>query len=163
PAPNATARLAGLGLVPFRPPANAAPPPAEAIPYLPPERLTTGPSEPLGDLYGLGATLYYLLTGRPPYSGATPEDTLRRLRTGEPAALVALRPDAPPELVELVNRLMARRPESRPAGAADVEVALGKFCRPGTAPQGSPEEAEPVPQALPADMEQSLVMEEVES
>jgi hypothetical protein len=164
PAPNATARLAGLGLVPFRPPANAAMPPAEAIPYLPPERLTTGPSEPLGDLYGLGATLYYLLTGRPPYSGATPEDTLQRLRTGEPAALAALRPDAPPELVELVHRLMARRPESRPAGAADVEAALGKFCRPGTAPQGgAPEEAEPVPQAMPADMEQSLVMEEVES
>jgi serine/threonine protein kinase len=163
PAPNATAKLVGLGLIPFRQPANTAPPPAEAIPFLPPERLTTGPSEPRGDLYGLGATLYYLLTTRPPYSGPSAEETLQRVRSGEPAALSALRPDAPPELVELVNRLMARRPESRPESAADVEAALGKFCRPGTAPQGSPPEAEPVAEAMPVDAEQSLVIEQIES
>src|SRR5205814_7012056 len=134
---------------------------AEAIPYLPPERLTAGPPDPRGDLYGLGATLYYLLTGRPPYSGTGPEDTLQKLRADSPAPLSALRPDLQPELVQLVNRLTDSRPESRPT-AAEVESALGKFCRPGTAPPAAAAE-EPVAQALPVDYEPSLVMEEMQS
>lgn len=161
PAPHSTAKLAGLGLAPHLPPAQGATPPAEAVPYLPPERLTVGPPEPSGDLYGLGATLYFLLTTRPPYSGATADETLQRVRSADPAPLSALRPDAPPELVKLVNRLMDRRPEARP-DLAEAEAGLGKFCRTGTEPQGAPADAEHVPTAVPVDIERSLVMEEVD-
>ena len=161
PAPHASARLAGLGLVPHLPPADAATPPVEAVPYLPPERLAVGPAERRGDRYGLGATLYFLLTGRPPYSGANANETLQRLRSGELAPLAVLRPDAPPELVKLVTRLMDRRPEARP-DAAEAEAVLGTFCRAGTEPQGTLAEAEPIPAAKPVDIERSLVMEEID-
>jgi hypothetical protein len=134
PAPNAVAKLAELGLVPFRPPVNGSPPPAGALPYLPPERLTGRPPDPRGDLYGLGATLYYLLTGRPPFAGSFAEEVLRRVRSDDPAPLSALRPDLPADLARLVGRLMAKRPEDRPATAADAEAALAPFCRTGTSP-----------------------------
>jgi serine/threonine protein kinase len=64
PAPEAVVRLAELGLVPLRPPASQWP--HDLSPYLPPERVDGGLLEPRGDIYGLGATLYFLLTGSPP-------------------------------------------------------------------------------------------------
>jgi hypothetical protein len=51
----------------------------------------------------------------------------------------------PPELVGLIGQMLAKRPEARPATAFDVETALSKFCRPGTAP---PQTA--IPMAAPA-------------
>lgn len=150
PAPNAAARLAELGLVPVRPAAAVAPPPPEAVPYLPPERVDAGTYDGRGDLYGLGASLYYLLTGKPPFSRPRPDDLLAKVRAADPAPLATLRPDLPPELVAVVHRLMAKRPEQRPQRAAEVEAALVPFCRPGSvAPPPPPPAVVPVPMPLP--------------
>lgn len=130
PAPNAAVRVAELGLVPLGHPAAA------ALAYLPPERLDSSDFDPRGDLYGLGATLYYLLTGRPPFTGTTVEEVLDKVRSAEPAPLAALRPDAPAGLVELVTRLMAKRPDLRPPTAFDAEDALAKLGRPTVTPVG---------------------------
>jgi hypothetical protein len=162
PASNAVAKLAELGLVPFRPPVNGTPPPADAVAYLPPERLAGRPPEPRGDLYGLGATLYYLLAGRPPFGGGFAEEVIRRVRSDDPTPLGAFRPDLPIDLTRLVGRLLAKRPEGRPDTAADVDAALAPFCRPGTPPGSAARlaaprdaepavELEPVAEAAPAE------------
>jgi serine/threonine protein kinase len=134
PAANAIVKVAELGLVPIRPPAAVAAPPDDQIGYLPPERVDTATYTVRGDLYGLGATLYYLLTGRPPFAGSTPDEALRKIRTVAPAPLSTLRPELAPEFAALVHQLLAKRPEDRPRTAWDVEVALARFGRPGTAP-----------------------------
>lgn len=144
PAPDAVLRLSELGLVPIRLP--AAETPNALTPYLPPERLDAPTQTPRGDLYSLGATLYFLLAGRPPF----PEDNdlLNKIRTGTPTSLTTLRPDLPPEFVELVSRLMEKNPERRPASAHEVEATLSRFCRPGApAPHTSS-----VPTAIPTSM-----------
>jgi serine/threonine protein kinase len=65
------------------------------------------------DVHGLGAVLYALLAGRPPYEG-----------DARAAPLAALRPDVPPGVAELCERCLAARPEGRPASAAEVAEEL---------------------------------------
>jgi serine/threonine protein kinase len=141
PAPNATVKLAETGLTPVRPPGAEHLPPPEVLPYLPPERVAGNAPDARGDIYGLGATLYLLLTGRPPFVAETPRELLEKIRAAEPADLVALRP-ADAGLAAVVMTMLARKPEDRPATAYDVEVALAPFCRPGTVP------AAPLPQSV---------------
>ena len=144
PAPEAVVRLAELGLVPIRPPASLAPPDsASAAAYLAPERVDAGLYEPRGDIYGLGGTLYFLLTGRPPFAGESAAEVLGKVRSAEPTALAALRPDVPAEFTTLVGRMLDKNPDRRPPTAYDVETALIRFCRPGTVPP------QPVPVGTP--------------
>jgi serine/threonine protein kinase len=129
PAPDAHVRLAELGLVPVRPP--AATDPGAVHPYLAPERLDAGTPAPAGDVYGLGATLYFLLTGRPPFP-ADDLDLADRVRRADPPPLAGLRPDIPADFAALVGRMLQKHPDRRPATMSDVEAELAAFCRPGT-------------------------------
>jgi serine/threonine protein kinase len=76
------------------------------------------------DIYALGATLYYLLVGRPPFPGGSAIEKLARLATDEPQPLGKIRPDCPRELAEIVERMMAKRPAERFQTAEDVVRAL---------------------------------------
>lgn len=144
PAGDATAKLTEFGLVPVRLPAAVSPPGADEWPYWPPERTHAPVYDPRGDLFGLGATLAFALTGRPPDRD---ESTSRTLAT--------VRPDVHPELVALVHTLLAPNPTDRPPTAFDTEQALVRFCRPETlppAPEGSPSlTATPLPANPPSD------------
>lgn len=148
PAGNAVVRLAELGLIPRRPPINRwieADPglKAELVAYLPPERLDGEAYLPAGDVYGLGATLYFLLTGRPPYAAPDARDVVGALTAGVPAPLAALRPDAPEALIALVESMMARSPSERPTIATVVD-RLGAIVTPAasaTEPASAPPEA----------------------
>jgi serine/threonine protein kinase len=79
------------------------------------------------DVYSLGCTLYYLLTGLPPFRGDTPVDTLLRHMTEEAKPLEQLRTDLPPELGPVVRKLMARQVEDRYPTAAAAAAALAPF------------------------------------
>ncbi len=60
------------------------------------------------DLYALGATAYRLLTAHTPYEGATSRDILRALLRDEPRPIATFAPDVPPQLCEIVGRLMRK-------------------------------------------------------
>ncbi len=80
------------------------------------------------DIYGLGATLFWLLTGEPPYPverhvGAA----LRKLQQQEPRRLRDLRPDAPEALDHLIAQMLDRNPLRRPATPLAVMNALTPF------------------------------------
>jgi serine/threonine-protein kinase len=72
------------------------------------------------DVYGLGAILYEILTGEPPFTGPSTDDVLRRVREEEPIPPHQAWPDVPPALEALCLRALAKRPEDRPAAAADL-------------------------------------------
>src|SRR5262249_35720964 len=93
-----------------------------AVGFLPPERLTNGDRTPAGDMYGLGATLYYLLTTRMPHSGDSPLAILLDLQQSDPPAANTLPSDRPPAVALLIQRLGSRAPARRPSAAERAEV-----------------------------------------
>jgi serine/threonine protein kinase len=83
------------------------------------------------DIYGLGATLYRLLTGHAPHGQTKSNSMFAQMKqiTSRPAAPVAtLRPDLPDELAALVDRMLALDRAARPATAAEVASLLAPFC-----------------------------------
>jgi WD40 repeat protein len=81
------------------------------------------------DIYSLGCTLYYLLTGRVPLPGAHAADKLDLLLAGTLQPLSALRPDLPEGLVRVVARMMAHAPEDRFQTAQEASAALAPFAQ----------------------------------
>src|SRR5205807_483292 len=75
--------------------------------YLSPEQGADSRSvDGRADLYSLGCTLYFLLTGQVPFPGGTFVEKALHHRLDEPTPLERLRPDVPPEVAALVRRLM---------------------------------------------------------
>lgn len=72
------------------------------------------------DIYGLGCTFYYLLTGQPPFPGGTVSQKLMRHQQAPPPEPANL----PPELREVLTRMLAKRPEDRYPTPGDVARAL---------------------------------------
>ena len=75
------------------------------------------------DIYSLGCTLFYALTGRPPYSAPTIQAVLRQHLSAPVPDLRSVVPNCPVSLATLVQRSMAKDPEDRPC-AADMAAAL---------------------------------------
>jgi serine/threonine protein kinase len=76
------------------------------------------------DIYSLGCTLYYALSGQPPFPGGTSGEKRQRHRAEEPAPLGQLRLGLPLAFVDLVHRFMAKDPAVRPPTARVVREEL---------------------------------------
>jgi len=79
------------------------------------------------DIYSLGATLYEMVTGKPPFEGANSFDTIAHVLGEEPVSPDILNPNLSPELTALIRRMMAKRPEDRPQNIAELKDELKKF------------------------------------
>jgi PAS domain S-box-containing protein len=76
------------------------------------------------DVYGLGAILYEILTGSPPFAGDSAEEVLRKVREEDPAPPWQIWPEVPPALAELCLRALAKQSANRPAAAADLALEV---------------------------------------
>jgi class 3 adenylate cyclase len=92
--------------------------------YMAPEQVLGGRVDARADVYALGVTLYQLLAGALPITGASPLATARAHLHQAPAPLSELRPDVPPALEALVMAMLAKEPSERPADGLAVADAL---------------------------------------
>jgi serine/threonine-protein kinase len=81
--------------------------------YMSPEQVEGKPVDPRTDIYSFGVTCYHLLAGNPPFRGTAPFEVAVQHVQNEPEPLASIRPDLPPELCQLVHRMLAKKPEDR--------------------------------------------------
>ena len=93
--------------------------------YLAPEQaVNSSKVDVRADIYGLGGTLYFLLTGHPPFPEGTLTERLSKHQREEPKSIFEDRADAPATLVDICRRMMMKKPGERIQSAADVAEQL---------------------------------------
>jgi hypothetical protein len=95
--------------------------------YMAPEQAEGRPVDQRADVYALGAILYSLMCGHAPYGEGESHQIIARVRSGPPAAIEALEPGTPVELVAVVKHAMERDPAARYASAREMVDDLRRF------------------------------------
>jgi formylglycine-generating enzyme required for sulfatase activity len=132
--------------------------------YIAPEQIRNARGADIrADVYSLGCTLYYLLTGEPPFQGTCLYDILQAHHSMEAMPLNLKRPEVPVELAALVAKMMAKEPERRFQEPKEVAQALTPFFKKGESAFKSPEvdvsragrlgSVRPVPEVVPTPIE----------
>lgn len=99
--------------------------------YMPPEQARGQDVDFRADVYAIGAMLYHLIAGRPPYSGKDDRAVLSRVLEEPPVPLIELARAAPKDLVAIAEKAMAREPASRYPTARELSEELRRYTEGG--------------------------------
>ena len=131
--PEGHTKLTDLGLASFSwdatPATEAGPKHIVGTPdFLAPEAIVQpAQPRPVSDIYALGCTLYYAVTGKVPFPGGTTPEKLRRHLDEAPLTPTRLNPQLEGEFVDLIAAMMHKRPDQRLARASDVVERLKRW------------------------------------
>jgi serine/threonine protein kinase len=104
--------------------------------FAPPEQLRGEPLDIRADIYAVGATLYYLLTGQPPFDARDLRELVSRVTSEPPRSPRVLRRGIPAGLASVVLQCLAKIPGERPKSYADLACrSCVRSCRPQTCRQ----------------------------
>jgi serine/threonine-protein kinase len=106
--------------------------------YMAPEQAAGQPADHRVDLYALGLVMFAMLTGRPPFQGGQVTDVLEKQRSEAAPRVSSKVAGVPPELDELIDRLLAKDPARRPGTALAVGRLLSAIARITPAPGAGP-------------------------
>ena len=95
--------------------------------YMPPEQATGGSVDERADVFAIGAILYHVLAGQPPYVGASSAEVLASVIAGPPRPIASAAPTAPTELGAIVERAMSRDLGARYPSARELADDLRRF------------------------------------
>jgi WD40 repeat protein len=99
--------------------------------YMPPEQAAgkTNKVGTLSDVYSIGAILYCLLTGRPPFQAASPVDTILQVLESEPVSVRSLNSGVPHDLETICQKCLQKEPSKRYTSATELAMDLNRWLR----------------------------------
>jgi len=98
--------------------------------YMAPERILQLPLDPRSDLFSLGVVIFEMATGRLPFAGASPSETVANVLDKEPVPLTSLAPQHPKGLEDVVRRLLSKKTGDRYPAATELTAALLSIASP---------------------------------